>query len=273
MLRFPYVLRAVCLCSIATLAGCASTLHHSDPVAARPVPHNYDAYYGLPPQQHTAAMPTSAGKQTGGMQVNPSAPSTYTVQKGDTLWGIAKKFLKTPWYWPELWDKNQKIANPHMIRPGDVLHFAYVADTGGNGAEKLVPRIRVEHKGSGQPLSTLAAFTVWPRIMSDDEIRTSPYILASRDDHRLVAPGETIYVKNLHKPRVGERLAVYHPDKPIHDPESGAFESSFTSSPSESSILILIVSIEKPTTEASHLIQGWPSWQNAIAANLIGEET
>jgi hypothetical protein len=43
----------------------------------------------------------------------------HTVARGDTLWDISKAYLGTPWVWPSIWSKNEDIANPHLIRPGD----------------------------------------------------------------------------------------------------------------------------------------------------------
>lgn len=48
----------------------------------------------------------------------------YTVQKGDTLWDLSRRFSNTPWVWPELWEENsQVIANPHLIYPGQKLRL------------------------------------------------------------------------------------------------------------------------------------------------------
>lgn len=52
-----------------------------------------------------------------------SAPETYEVVPGDTLWDISEKELKSPWYWPKVWSLNPQIQNPHRIYPGDKISF------------------------------------------------------------------------------------------------------------------------------------------------------
>ena len=50
----------------------------------------------------------------------------YTIQKGDTLWDISSKFLKDPFLWPKLWEKNPYITNPHWIYPGNTVRLTGV---------------------------------------------------------------------------------------------------------------------------------------------------
>ena len=71
--------------------------------------------------------PAEAPAQTAQL-IRPDAPMNYTVKRGDTLWDIAAVFLKDPWFWPEIWQINPQVENPHLIYPGDVLSLAYGAD-------------------------------------------------------------------------------------------------------------------------------------------------
>ena len=48
----------------------------------------------------------------------------YTIKKGDTLWEISSKFLKDPFLWPKLWQRNPYITNPHWIYPGQPIRLA-----------------------------------------------------------------------------------------------------------------------------------------------------
>jgi hypothetical protein len=47
----------------------------------------------------------------------------YTIQKGDTLWDLSKHFSDSPWLWPELWEGNDQITNPHWIFPGERIRL------------------------------------------------------------------------------------------------------------------------------------------------------
>ena len=47
----------------------------------------------------------------------------YTVQKGDTLWDLSQKFSDSAWLWPEMWQENNQIANPHRIYPGERIRL------------------------------------------------------------------------------------------------------------------------------------------------------
>lgn len=59
----------------------------------------------------------------GPMPAAAEEPIIYTVKKGDTLWAISKRFIKDPYYWPNLWSHNPAIGNPHLIYPGQKLRI------------------------------------------------------------------------------------------------------------------------------------------------------
>ena len=52
-----------------------------------------------------------------------SAPESYLVRPGDTLWNLSQRFLNNPWYWPRIWSYNQQLDNPNWIYPGSQIRF------------------------------------------------------------------------------------------------------------------------------------------------------
>jgi len=53
--------------------------------------------------------------------VNPDKFEVRIVKQGDTLWAIAGEVLSNPRLWPQLWEQNEHIINPHWIYPNDKI--------------------------------------------------------------------------------------------------------------------------------------------------------
>ena len=173
---------------------------------------------GVVSTAHAQNYPITAGQRATAQQVaqqgvplsalSATAPDSYTVQRGDTLWRISGLFLRQPWRWPELWGMNlQAIANPHLIYPGQVLYleksggFARLrtARHGGTPTVKLSPQVRSESL-SDQALPTLQmhiieAFLSEPLVVDNNTLVNAPRIIAGDDDRMLRAPGDRAYVR------------------------------------------------------------------------------
>ncbi len=63
---------------------------------------------------------------------------TYTIKKGDTLWDISSKFLKDPFLWPKLWERNPYITNPHLIFPGNAVRLSAMEPVKKEEPQKVV---------------------------------------------------------------------------------------------------------------------------------------
>lgn len=138
------------------------------------------------------------------IQLNPTHPDRYVVVKGDTLWDISARFLKSPWRWPDIWQANTQIANPHLIYPGDIIELSFVDGqprlTLKRGNGKLSPSIRRSDLASAIsviPIDAIAPFLNSPRVMTQEEFDSAPYIVAFSDEHILGSAGHLAYVRSL----------------------------------------------------------------------------
>ncbi|HJU08226.1 MAG TPA: LysM domain-containing protein [Rhodanobacteraceae bacterium] len=139
-----------------------------------------------------------------GAQLRADHPSTYVVKKGDTLWSISARFLKKPWLWPEIWDVNQQVYNPHLIYPGDVLQL------GVDNRLRVTQRVEQTNPIPTIPLDRIEPFLHDLRIYSSHDLAHTPYVVASEEDQPRAVEGQNVYARGL-SGAPGQRFAVARP--------------------------------------------------------------
>lgn len=170
------------------------------------------------------------------VSVRPSHPEYYVVQKGDTLWDISALFLTDPWLWPEIWEINPSIANPHLIYPGDTISLIYrdgkpvlrvARDSEPSPqVERLHPSIRSsalrEEPISSIPMDAIGPFLNRLRVVTREELDAAPYIVSLGKEHLLGGPGFKVYARRIAAQEIGTGYVVYRPGKAYrnpHDPQ------------------------------------------------------
>ena len=138
-----------------------------------------------------------------GVELNGSHPDTYVVKKGDTLWDISARFLKKPWLWPEIWQANPQVKNPHLIYPGDVLSLAYLDRV------TAQPGPRQEAPINAVPLADVEPFLKNLNVV--DSFKELPYVVGLEDSRLRATTGQQAYVLGLQGAQSGQRYMVVRP--------------------------------------------------------------
>lgn len=194
-------------------------------------------------QRATAQQVAQAGVPLS--ELAPNAPDTYTVKRGDTLWGISGLFLRRPWNWPQLWGMNlDSIRNPHLIYPGQRLVLEKrdgratlrVGDANASAPTETIrvsPRTRVEPlPDTALPLlqpHLIEPFLAEPLIVGEEVLARAPRIVATSEERVLISRGDRAYARGPadapFQPAAGSRsqdFRVFRDARPIRDPYTRA---------------------------------------------------
>ncbi len=232
------------------LSGCSSS---QPAIQSAPIVQPEPMEPELTPETDLAAIEDQPGPEVSSSMMAPDYPERYVVVKGDTLWGISKRFLNDPWLWPSVWHINPGIRNPHLIYPGDiiVMHIVdgkpYITLDGQAGMQpdqvtsggsqkprtlepvkpglrvvKLSPSARVSgiHKAiSTIPMNAIRPFLDRPRVVTEEQLEDAPYIVSSYEEHLISGTGNRVYARNITKPLSGYNIV--RPGNAYIDPETG----------------------------------------------------
>lgn len=177
------------------------------------------------------------------VELNPDHPTRYIVKRGDTLWDISTQFLVEPWRWPEIWQTNPQVANPHLIYPGDELALFYrdgqpvvqitrraessdgvVSRQTGPRTVKLSPSARVVERQDAVPtipIDAIRPFLARPRVLGAGEFEAAPYVVSPGREALLASLGRQVFVRGLN-PDQGARFGVFRRGEVYRSPANPA---------------------------------------------------
>ena len=184
------------------------------------------------------AQPAARSKSTPGIAgeiVETESGIYYTVKKGDTLWGLSRKFADSPYLWPDLWSGNDQIANPHRIYPGqmiqlyrrdDVAKVSKPAATSTDSAQPTTAPVskssklgqfafsRLDRVGFIRDPAAVPSGRIFKVLGIQKMITADDTVYISREDGQVLSPGRryTIYrtlgeVRNI---VTGQYLGIQH---------------------------------------------------------------
>jgi hypothetical protein len=185
-------------------------------------------------EQPTEGGDAPAAATEGGAEPAPNAPESYTVQPGDTLWGLSQRFLNNPWYWPKVWSYNPALDNPNWIRPGSTIRFY----PGGDGpvveqqeeAEEIdtefVDIPLFEEGGTTKALERMSGLEAAGGrrdfFVPADRVDDAGRILNAPEEKEMLTEYDDAYVK-LKKGGAGDTFQIFRPERDVVHPVTGAY--------------------------------------------------
>ncbi len=151
-------------------------------------------------------------------------PIIYTVKEGDTLWDISRRFIKDPYYWPNLWSHNPDISNPHLIYPGQKLRITdgrieVIPTTEEEAAPVVAELPPMEPMPEPVALDMVSTLGGARGFLGAADLESAGALLDTVDNRILISTGEKVFLemKDLESLRPGDVFQLVEVgDKVLH---------------------------------------------------------
>ncbi|MSN27008.1 MAG: LysM peptidoglycan-binding domain-containing protein [Geobacter sp.] len=152
-------------------------------------------------------------------------PTVYVIKQGDTLWGLSERFIKDPYYWPNMWARNSQVTNPHFIYPGqkvrvfpDRLEFV-PADKAPATQLKAVPATEAEEM---QDVAAEKSFTIIGNegFLLEKDVKPAGIVIGIHNDRIMAGEDDIVYtdIGTEHGANGGEKYSVFRKDSTVTHP-------------------------------------------------------
>ena len=151
----------------------------------------------------------------------------YTIQKGDTLWDLSQHFNNSPWLWPELWEGNDQISNPHWIFPGERIRLykksgaQAVASGQSDQSERMPTVVPVQPKAAQDSGGPFFMYSSIDRVgfIRSPAVSAAGSIFEVQGRKVLISEGDMVYIRPSQDSTAdmlipGGRHTVYRTMKP-----------------------------------------------------------
>ncbi len=155
----------------------------------------------------------------------------HIVEKGDTLWDISKRYFEDPFRWPQLWDKNRHIENPHLIYPGDVIRLVPedVVIIESLPVKKLAEKEEkkpavVKKEEPEKRLTFVYPSMARSGFVTKKALDESGVILRAKRKKLLLVKGDEVFVSTADKDaQPGQKFILYRKLDEVHHPVTGEY--------------------------------------------------
>jgi len=166
----------------------------------------------------------------------------HVVARGDTLWDISEAYLGTPWVWPDIWNDNDAIDDPHLIRPGDRIWItpsemrpvtaeeaeALLAGAPASGAPAAepaapedAPALPEAEPAPAQPPTYRVSSREHTGLLSEEAIEASISIVEGQPPRTLLGFQDEVWIgAGEGQVEAGDQFRIVRPAEKVSDPDS-----------------------------------------------------